>query len=94
MQAAGTRDSVNAQLVERVAVTNQDIGQHKRHLYLILKRVFLRFRYRGAQMRNDAVIAGQHRVLRCHAMDFSRRCVRHRNAGLYVFGIDHGRIQP
>ena len=64
------------------------------HLYLILKRVFLRFRYRRAQMGNDAVIAGQHRVLRCHAMDFSRRCVRHRNAGLYVFGIDHGRIQP
>ena len=42
---SGTRDSVNAQLVGRVAVTNQDIGQHKRHLYLILKRVFLRLRY-------------------------------------------------
>ena len=69
MQAARTRDGVDAQFVECVTVTNQYVGQYERHLDLILERVFLRGRDSGAQMRDDAVIASEHRVRGRDAMN-------------------------
>ena len=88
MQAARTRDGVDAQFVECVTVTNQYVGQYERHLDLILERVFLRGRDSRAQMRDDAVIASEHRVRGRDAMYVARGRISHRYTRVSVLRVD------